>query len=46
MIHTRISAVTNLNKAVSIYSVVSITVGLKQTFFNIISYTLCYQYVN
>jgi hypothetical protein len=30
-IHTRIPAVTNLNKAVSICNVVSITVELKQT---------------
>jgi hypothetical protein len=30
-IYTRILVVTNLNKAVSIYSVVSITIGLKQT---------------
>jgi hypothetical protein len=46
MIHTRISAVTNLNKQVSIYSVISITVGLKQTWFNVIGYPLRYQYVN
>jgi hypothetical protein len=30
-IHTRIPAVTNLNKAISICSMVSITVELKQT---------------
>jgi hypothetical protein len=46
MIHTRISAVINLNKAVSICSVVSITVRLKQTWFNVIGYLLRYQHVN
>jgi hypothetical protein len=45
-IHTRIPAVTNLNNVVSICSVVSITVGLKQTWFNITGYPLRYQYVN
>jgi hypothetical protein len=39
-IHTRIPAVTNLNKEVSICSVVSITVELK----HVIGYPLCYQY--
>jgi hypothetical protein len=45
-IHTRIPAVTNLNKEVPICSVVSITVGLKQTLSNAIGYPLCYQYMN
>jgi hypothetical protein len=40
------SVVTNLNKAVFICSVVSITVGLKQTLFNVIGYLLRYQYIN
>jgi hypothetical protein len=45
-IYTQISAVTNLNEAVSICSVVSITVELKQKWFNVIGYPLRYQYVN
>ena len=45
-IHTQIPAVTNLNKAISICSVVSITIGLKQTWSNVIGYPLRYQYVN
>jgi hypothetical protein len=40
------TGVTNLNKAASIYIVVSITVGLKQTRLNVIGYPLRYQYVN
>jgi hypothetical protein len=43
-IHTRIPAVKNLNKEVSICSVVSITVELKQTWSNVIGYPLRYQY--
>jgi hypothetical protein len=46
MIYTLIPTVTNLNKSVSIYSVVSIKVELKQTSFNVIGYLLRYQYVN
>jgi hypothetical protein len=38
-IHTRIPAVTNLNKAVFICSVVSITVGLKKYDFLTLSVT-------
>jgi hypothetical protein len=45
-IHTRILAVTSLNKPVSIFSVVLIMVGPKQTQFNVIGYQLRYQYVN
>jgi hypothetical protein len=45
-IYTRIPAVTNLNKTISISSVVSITVELKQTLFNVIGYSLRYQYAN
>jgi hypothetical protein len=46
MIHTRIPAITSLNKPVSISSVVSITIGFKQTKFNVMGYTLRYQYIN
>jgi hypothetical protein len=42
-IHARIPAVTNLNKEVYICSVISITVGLKQTQSNVIGYPLRYQ---
>jgi hypothetical protein len=45
-IHTWILMVTNLNKVIFICSVVSITVGFKQTWFNVIDYPLRYQYMN
>lgn len=46
MIYIRIRTVTSLNKSVSISSVVSIIVRLKQIRFNVIDNLLRYQYVN
>jgi hypothetical protein len=45
-IRTQVTVITSLNSQVSIFSVVSNYVGLKQTCFNVIYYPSCYNYVN
>jgi hypothetical protein len=46
MIHTRLTAVTSLNMMVLFLVWYLITVGLKQTWCNVIGYRQRYKYVN
>jgi hypothetical protein len=46
MIQTRLPAVTSLNIPILISSMISDYVELKQTPFNIISYSICYKYMD
>jgi hypothetical protein len=46
MIQTRLPAVTSLNIPILIFSMISDYVELKQTLFNIISYSIRYKYMD